>query len=155
MENISTHMTYAEATHSDTAKRLGIDNIPNDDQLKRMKLVAEKVFEPIRVHFNVPIYISSFFRSSALNVALGGAINSQHMLGEAIDADSVHSHGIENKQIFDWVKDNLEFDQLIAEDIKKDGSLGWVHISYKENGNRHQVLSMVIKDGKKFYEEII
>ena len=82
--NISEHITYTEATRSDTAIKLGIDNTPNIDQLKSMKLAACRVFEPVRRHYGKPIRINSFFRSQELNKAIGGARNSQHMKGEAI-----------------------------------------------------------------------
>jgi len=140
MENISPHITYAEAIHSDTAKRLGISNIPDEKQLLRMQDLATRIFEPIRAHFGVPIYISSFFRSSALNRALKGAKMSQHMLGEAMDIDAEKYGKITNKQIFEFIRDNLEFDQLLWEfgtEIEPD----WVHISFTTNKpNRKQVL---------------
>lgn len=155
MEAISQHISYSEAVNSYTAKRLGIDNTPNANQLSKMKLLAEKVFEPLRLHFGIPIYVASFFRSAALNVAVGGAINSQHMAGEAMDIDVENAEGVDNKDIFEYIKDNLQFDQLIAENIKPDGSIDWVHVSYKAVGNRKQVLTMVLKDGKKIYEEVV
>jgi zinc D-Ala-D-Ala carboxypeptidase len=142
MENISEHITYAEAVHSDTAKRLGINNVPTEEHLKCMRLLADKVFEPLRRHFGVPIYVSSFFRSAALNVAIAGAANSQHMLGEAMDIDSEMFGKVTNKQIFEFIRDNLQFDQLLWEfgtDVEPD----WVHVSYTEKRpNRNQVLTI-------------
>ena len=153
---ISPHISYKEATRSDTAKRLGISNAPNEEHLVRMRLLAKKVFEPLRKHFNVPIYISSFFRSAALNKAIKGAKSSQHMKGEAMDIDAdvydgVMYSGITNKYIFDYIKDNLELDQLILEDVSKEGTGGWVHVSYKRTGNRNQVLTMTKINGKATY----
>jgi phosphoribosylaminoimidazole-succinocarboxamide synthase len=142
MENISTHITYAEAIHSDTAKRLGISNIPTEEHLARMRTLAAKVFEPLRQHFDVPIYVSSFFRTAALNKALKGAKNSQHMLGEAMDIDAEKYGGITNKAIFEFIRDNLEYDQLLWEfgtDVEPD----WVHVSYTTTRpNRKQVLTI-------------
>jgi hypothetical protein len=152
MENISKHIAYNEATYSDTAKRNGISNIPTTEQLSRMKLVAEKVFEPLREHFNVPIHVSSMFRSEALNKAIGGAKTSQHMAlnGAAIDLDADKYGRITNVDIFEYIKDNLEFDQLIIEDVIK-GHAGWVHVSYKEFDNRNQILIMYKENDKTKY----
>jgi hypothetical protein len=140
MDNISKHISYKEAIYSETAKRLFIDNNPNKKQLVSMKTLAEKIFEPLREHFKIPIFISSFFRSKELNYKIGGSANSQHCLGEAMDIDAdVLNNSITNLDIFNYIKDNLIFDQLIAEDVKEDGSVNWVHCSYSKN-NRNQIL---------------
>lgn len=151
MERISKHISYTEAIRSDTAKRLGISNEPNAKQLYRMKLVAEHIFESAREHFEVPIYVSSFIRSEALNEALHGAVGSQHMRGEAIDMDCDIFGGITNKELFDYIYNELYFDQLILEDVSEDGTGGWVHCSYKKEGNRNQALIMTKIDGKPTY----
>jgi len=135
MNNISPHITYHEAVKSQTAIRLGIENVPNAEQLECMKLVALKIFEPLREHFGVPIGISSFFRSKRLNAKIGGAKNSQHCTGQAIDIDGDIYGGVSNTEIFNWIRDNLAFDQLIREH----GQSGWVHVSYVAKGNRGQV----------------
>ena len=140
MNKISKNISYKEATYSNTATRKGINNEPDGDQLIAMKLVAEKVFQPIREHFGKPIRINSFFRCSALNVAVGGSKSSQHCKGEAIDMDGLN--GLTNKQIFDYIKDNLDFDQLIWE-YGTDKEPDWVHVSYSANGNRKQILKAV------------
>jgi len=157
MEKISKHIAYSEGIRSELAKRLNISNEPDEEQLIRMKLVAEKVFEFVRGHFNVPIYISSFFRSSALNEALGGANDSQHMAnnGAAIDLDCDVYGKITNKELFDYIKDNLVFDQVIAESISEDGTGGWVHCSYKKENNRNQVLVMTKVNGEAIYEKYV
>lgn len=103
-----------------------------------MKLVAETCFEPIRNHFGIPLPVSSFFRCEALNKAIGGSKTSQHCKGEAIDMDADGSP-ITNKQIFDWAKANLKFDQLIWEYGTSENP-AWVHISFSKHGNRNQVL---------------
>jgi len=136
---ISEHITLSEAIKSQTAIRKGIDNTPNSEQIAAMKLVAEKVFEPIRAHFGKPIGISSFFRSVKLNKAIGGAASSQHCKGEAIDIDGDILGGVSNRMIFDYVRTNLTFDQLIWE-YGTDLYPAWVHVSYKAKGNRRQVL---------------
>jgi zinc D-Ala-D-Ala carboxypeptidase len=140
MERISEHITYSEAVCSDTAKRLGIDNTPNGGQIERMKTLAYKVFEPLRLHLGVPIYISSFFRSAALNKAIKGAKNSQHLTGEAMDIDAEKYGGTTNKTIFEFIKNNLEFDQLLWE-MGTDTEPDWVHVSFTyKHPNRKEVL---------------
>ena len=129
---ISKHITYEEATVSNTATRFGIENKPNDTQLACMKLVAEKCFEPLREWYGKPIKVNSFFRNSLLNSKVNGSKTSQHVKGEAIDLSGGSKE--ENKKLFDWCKENLEFDQLINE-----CDYTWVHISYTVK-NRKQIL---------------
>lgn len=133
---ISKYCTYGEAIHSDTAERLGIENIPNDDQIAAMKIVAVNVFDKIREQFG-PLHVNSFFRSPALNNSTPGASKtSQHQKGEAID-QSIQG---KNAEIFHWVKDNLEFDQMIWEFGTKQEP-AWVHCSYVSyRPNRKEVL---------------
>jgi hypothetical protein len=151
---ISTNLNLSEITRSDTAKRHGIDNTPTFDHLENFKLLAEKVFEPIRVHFGVPIFISSGYRSKALNSFIGGSASSQHCKGQAIDIDmdGINSE-VTNRMIFDFIKDNLEFDQLIWE-FGTDSNPDWVHVSYTKSGNRNQKLKAVRSKGKATYIQI-
>jgi len=137
MQQISKHITYKEATQSPTATRLKIDNTPNDEVLANMKLVAEMCFEPLREWYGKPITINSFYRSPALNKAVKGAKNSQHILGFAIDIDTPSN--AENKKLFDWLKAHVEFDELIWEYGNSQGP-DWVHISYRKNNNRNKIL---------------
>ena len=148
---VSKNISYKEATHSTTAKRLGIDNTPDAEQFSNMIYVAENVFQPIREHFNVPIYISSFFRSEALNKAIQGSSSSTHMKGEAMDLDADVYGGVTNAQIFHYIKDNLEFDQLIWE-FGTDEEPAWVHVSLSKRTNRNQVLKAYKVNGKTKYE---
>ena len=134
-ENISKNISYKEATQSNTAKAKKIDNTPSGDTLVRMKLVAEKCFQPVREWYGQPININSFYRSPLLNQAVRGAKTSQHVKGEAIDISAGSS--VENKKLFDWLKDNVEFDQLINE-----YGYRWIHISYKISGNRNMVFDI-------------
>jgi len=140
---ISEHISYAESIHSDAAIRAGLNNYFTQKQLATMKVTAEKIYEPLISHFGVPIYVSSFFRTKELNILIGGSSSSQHCLGEAIDMDASFYGRITNKQIFDYIKYNLEFDQLIWEkgtDIEP----GWVHCSYRtRKPNRKQILRNV------------
>ncbi len=148
MEMISNHINYFEATNSPTATAKGIKNEPNIDQLKAMRLVAVKCFEPLRMWANVPLSINSFFRGEALNKAIGGAASSQHCKGEAIDIDGKGK--ISNAKIFHFLKENVEFDQMINE-FPVNGEPSWVHISYSERGNRGQILTAKKVKGKTVY----
>ena len=148
---VSKNITYKEATHSTTAKRLGIDNTPNAEQFSNMVYVAENVFQPIREHFGTPIYVSSFFRSDGLNKAIKGSINSTHKKGEAMDLDADVYGGVTNAQIFNYIKDNLEFDQLIWE-FGTEEEPAWVHVSLSKRNNRNQILRAYKVDGKTKYE---
>ncbi len=147
MENISKHITYTEATRTDTH----LPNIPNDEQLRKMKLTAEKVFEPVREYFNKPIMVTSFFRTKEVNKKIGGAKNSQHMLGEAIDMDAQVLGGLGNDDIFFYIYKYLEYDQVIVEDLGDFGEIGWIHVSFKEKDNRNQSLVMIKRKNKINY----
>ena len=147
---ISKHISYKEATQSQTAARKGISNDPDAYQLQNMQLLAEKVFEPLREHFGVPIAINSFFRSQKLNKAIGGASGSQHTQGRAIDIDDTLG-GVSNKQMFEYIKNHLDFDQLIWE-FGDNNNPAWVHISYvSPTENRNRVLKASKKNGKTVY----
>ncbi|KAA8483761.1 peptidase M15-like protein [Arcticibacter tournemirensis] len=141
MENISKHISWGEATSSPTAKARGIVNVPDAATISRMKHVALNIFEKVREHFALPIKVTSFFRSAALNIAIGGSKTSQHCLGEAIDMDGDVYGSPSNAQIFEFVRDNLVFDQLIVEGIVN-GQIAWVHCSLKATGNRKQITFM-------------
>jgi hypothetical protein len=149
---LSNHLTLQEATKSATAIRKGIYNLPVDEHLAALVNTANKIFEPIRNHFNVPIGISSGYRSNALNDAISGSSKtSQHSKGEALDIDADIYGSITNKQIFDFVKDNLEFDQLIWE-FGTDNEPNWVHVSIKQFGEqRKQILRASRVRGKVHY----
>jgi hypothetical protein len=138
---ISEHITYKEATRSGTAVRMGIENIPDETELRRMKLVANKCFEPIRNHYGRPLTVTSFFRSNALNKEKKGSSTSQHCKGEAIDFDA----NSDNKMIFNWMLKNLEFDQLIWE-YGDDNEPAWIHVSYTEQKPNRQEALRVSKD---------
>ncbi len=150
---ISKHISEKEATKSVTALRLGIDNTPNGDSISNMKLLAEKIFEPLREWVNGPIKVNSFYRSVALNEAIGGSSKSQHCQGRAIDLDDIYGYKT-NKEMFDWIKNNLSFDQLIYE-FGSETNPDWVHVSYvSEDKNRNRILKAVRDDGKTKYINI-
>lgn len=139
---LSTHLSLAEVTYSDTAKRLGISNEPTAVHLESLKKLAENIFEPIRNHFAKPIKVSSGYRSEALNKATpGSSSTSQHAKGEALDLDQDGMPtGVTNKMVFDYIKANLNFDQLIWE-YGTAANPDWVHVSYSPSGSqRKQVL---------------
>ena len=147
---VSKHLTLEELTHSETAIKLGIINQPNQVQLANLVRLAEKVFEPAREHFNVPIHISSGYRIMNLNQAVKGSVTSQHCKGEAIDIDMQGSK-VTNAILFHWIKDNLKFDQLIWEFGTKENP-DWLHVSYSDK-NRNQVLRAKKVNGKTIYEK--
>jgi len=150
MEMISEHISYDEATKSQAATRNNISNNPDPMELENMKLTAEKIFEPVRNHFGVPIAISSFFRNSYVNAVIGGARNSQHSTGEAMDIDADTFDKVTNRQIFDFIRENLEFDQLIWE-FGNSENPGWVHASYRQGNNRKMILRAMSEGGRTKY----
>jgi hypothetical protein len=141
---ISKHVSYREAVRSDLARRNNLENTPNDTQLKAMKTVAKKIFEPLRAAGgDFPIRINSFFRSIAVNKAAKGSSSSQHCRGEAMDLDSMYSGGFTNKEMFDYIRENLDFDQLIWE-YGTDKEPDWVHVSFTtRRPNRKIILKAV------------
>jgi hypothetical protein len=147
---ISKHLSLAEVSRSETAKRKGINNTPSGEHLENFKKLAENIFEPIREHFGVPIHISSGYRSKELNAAVGGSASSQHCQGEAIDID-MDGTSITNAEIFNYIKDNLNFDQMIWE-FGNDTNPDWVHVSYESTGKqRKQILKAIKANGKTSY----
>ena len=147
---ISKHISYKEGVHSNMAIRKGIDNTPNDEQLNNMELIAEKVFEPLREWVKGPIKINSFFRSPKLNTAIGGSSKSQHCKGQAIDIDDTFGKAT-NAEMYNWIKYNLDFDQMIWE-FGDDDNPNWVHVSYvSTDKNRNRCLKAYKEDGKTKY----
>jgi zinc D-Ala-D-Ala carboxypeptidase len=147
---ISKHISGKEGTYSRTAERLDINNVPDDDQLRAMELVAEKVFEPLREWVGGPIKINSFFRSVKLNKAIGGSHKSQHCHGQAIDIDDTFGRAT-NAEMYNWIKEHLEFDQMIWE-FGDDENPNWIHISYvSKNENRNRCLKAYKEQGKSKY----
>jgi len=150
---ISDHITYAEAIHSNTAKRKGIDNTPSQTQVDAMKLLAEKIFEPLRKWVGGPIKVNSFFRSVTLNEAIGGVASSQHCKGQAIDIDDVYSYKT-NAEMYKWIQENLDYDQMIWE-FGTDTQPNWVHISYvSKEENRNKCLKAYKEHSRTKYKVI-
>jgi len=132
---LSKNFVLSEITHSNTAKRLGIDNAPNKKHLQNIQNIVREVLQPMRDDLG-PIRISSGYRSPSLNRACGGSNKSQHCKGEAVDIQFWENGEMNNKKLFDWIIDNgIEFDQMINE-----FDYSWIHISLKEKKNRKDVL---------------
>ena len=150
---ISKHISYKESVYSITATRRGINNIPDDEQLTNMELVAEEVFEPLREWVGGPIKINSFFRCPKLNKAIGGSSKSQHCYGQAIDIDDTFRKA-SNADMYNYIKDHLEFDQLIWE-FGDNKNPDWVHVSYvSPEENRNRCLKAYRDKGKTKYKVI-
>lgn len=150
---ISNHISYQEAIRSNTATRRGIDNTPGDYEVTNMVGVAENIFEPLRQWVGGPIKINSMFRCEELNTAIGGSSRSQHCQGRAIDIDDTFGHKT-NAEMFNYIKENLNFDQLIWE-FGTDDNPDWVHVSYvSKEENRNRILKAERINGKTQYSII-
>ena len=143
---LTPHFKLSEFTKSSTATARKIDNTPSEQVISNLKLLCEQVLEPLRVHFNCPIIISSGYRSPALNKAVGGVKNSQHMTGEAAD---IHLPNNETgRKWFLWMMDNLKFDQLIMEKSTPTSTRYWIHVSFSRHRCRQQVIQKLMKHPK-------
>ena len=150
---ISKHISYKEATYSRTATRLCIENKPDEDQLKNRTLIAEEIFEPLRMWVGGPIKVNSFFRSPKLNTAIGGSSKSQHCHGQAIDLDDTFGRAT-NAEMFEFIREHLNFDQMIWE-FGDDDNPDWVHVSYvSPQENRNRCLKAYKHQGKTKYKVI-
>ena len=150
---ISKHISQKEGTYSNTATRRGIDNTPNTEQMVNMKRIAENIFEPLRQWVGGPIKINSFFRCPELNKAIGGSSKSQHCKGQAIDIDDTFGV-VSNADMYYWVKNHLNFDQMIWE-FGDDDNPNWVHISYiSPEENRNRCLKAYKENGKTKYKVV-
>ena len=147
---LSKNLSLKEATKSNTATRLGIKNEPEQWEINNLRAIAENIFQPVRDHFGVPIGISSGYRCKELNKAIGGSKYSQHMIGEALDIDADIYGKVTNAEIFNYIKNNLEWDQMIWE-FGDDDEPNWVHVSYKESGSNRKQLKRAYRDSKGIY----
>lgn len=148
---LSEHFTLKEFTKSDTAIRKRISNVPGPEHAANLKLVCEKILEPVRKHFARPVRINSGYRGAALNAAVGGSSKSQHCNGQAVDFEI---DGLPNPDLAKWVAENCDFDQIILEfyDPKEGPNSGWVHASYNQGKNRKQILTALTENGKTVYK---
>lgn len=137
---LTENFSLQEMIKSQTGERKKIDNTPTQEVIDNLKLLCENVLEKVRAHFGRPIMVNSGYRGPKLNKAIGGAKNSQHLTGQAAD---IEIPGLDNKVVFDWIKDNLDFDQIILEYYKPGiPDSGWVHVSWNNKKNRKQVLKI-------------
>ena len=151
MERISNHVSYKEATKSNTATRLNIDNTPTAYALSNMTAVAINIFEPLRRYVGGPIKINSFYRCEDLNTAIGGSSQSQHCQGRAMDLDDTFGYKT-NAEMFNYIKNELNFDQIIWE-FGDDKNPDWIHVSYVSNEeNRGKILQAYKQDGRTQYK---
>jgi zinc D-Ala-D-Ala carboxypeptidase len=146
---LSKNFTLAEFTKSQTATRRGIDNTPEGEHMEAAKELFENVVQSVRDQFGVTV-INSGYRGPELNEAVGGSSNSQHCKGQAVD---IECPGTANYELASWIEQNLDFDQLILEFYTPGiPDSGWVHVSYKPEGNRKSVLTAMREDGKTVYK---
>jgi len=146
---LSENFTLQELIYSDTSIRMGIDNKPNDETVENLKILCENILEPIRANFKAPIVVSSGYRSAAVCAAVGSSSKSQHTKGQAADFEIF---GIPNKEVADWIVNNIDYDQCILEFWNEnEPNSGWVHCSFNSAGNRRQYLKAQKIDGKVVY----
>lgn len=143
-----------EVLKSNTAIKNGIDNKPTEEHFKNIVTLAEKVFQPLRDAIGKPIKVTSGYRSKELNDIIGGSSTSQHCKGQALDIDVDGVEGVTNAELFDYIANNLEFDQLIWE-FGTENNPDWVHVSYNEGNNRNQKLKAYRKNGRTYYQAMI
>ena len=150
--NLSRNFSLQELIKSDTAIRMDIDNNPNADQIEKLKSLCENILQPVRDHFG-RVKVTSGFRSPELCTAIGSSVNSQHAKAEAADFECV---GIDNAELFDWIKANLEPDQLILEFYTPgEPNSGWIHCSWIPEGRRASFLHAYKSEGKTKYKPVL
>ena len=150
--NLSRNFSLQELIKSDTAIRRGIDNNPNADQIEKLKLLCENILQPVRDHFG-RVKVTSGYRSVELCMAIGSSANSQHAKAEAADFECL---GVDNAELSDWIKNNLDYDQLILEYYTPgEPNSGWIHCSYIPEGRRASFLHAFRQDGKTKYKPIL
>jgi len=133
---LSDHFTLSELTKSSTAERLGIANEPGSVEVENLIMVCDQILEPVREHYGSPFTPSSGFRSFDLNKAVGSSSKSQHITGQAVDFEIP---GVPNMELALWIKEHLDYDQLLLEFYKESiPDSGWIHCSYVEQGNRKE-----------------
>ena len=149
---LSRNFSLQELTKSDTAIRKGIDNEPNADQIDKLKALCENILQPVRDQFG-RVKVTSGYRSPELCMAIGSSVNSQHARAEAADFECV---GVDNAELFDWIKNNLSPDQLILEFYTPgEPNSGWIHCSWVEGTPRASYLHAYKSEGKTKYKPIL
>jgi len=147
--NLTKNFTLAEMIKSETALRHGMDNTPGENEIGNLKLLCEKVLQPVRDHFGKGVKVNSGFRHPDVNAKVGGSRTSDHTRGQASD---IEIPGVPNAELAEWIRDNLEYRQLILEFYTPGvPDSGWVHVSYVAEDNKKEVLTATKKDGKTVY----
>ena len=150
---LTENFSLNELTKSQTAERKGIDNTPSTEHQDNLKSLCEMILQPIRDHFGQVVSVSSGYRSPELCVAIGSSTQSQHAKGQASDFEIF---GVSNKELADYIDQNLDYDQLILEYWKGEDepNSGWVHCSYTNGNNRKQYLRAYKENGSTKYEPV-
>ena len=149
---LSTNFSLSELTKSQTAERKGIDNTPSPEHRSNPKSLCTHILQPLRDHFNRVVSVSSGYRSKELCVAIGSKITSQHAAGQAADFEI---YGLSNGELANYIKENLDYDQLILEYwTPENPNSGWIHCSFNSEGNRKEYLRAYKNEGKTKYEQI-
>jgi len=147
--NLTANFSLHELTKSETALRMGFDNTPGEAEIASLKLLAEKVLQPIRNHFAKGVKVNSGYRSPESNAAVKGSRTSDHCLGRAAD---IEIPGVPNAELAQWIMDNLEYTQLILEFYTPGiPDSGWVHVSYDPDNLKKQELTATKVAGKTTY----
>ena len=150
---LTANITLDELTKSQTAERKGINNNPSPQQIEKLKALAVNILQPIRSHFDKPLIISSGFRCAQLCIEIGSKITSQHVADDDCAAADFEIPGVDNRELAIWIKNELEFDQLILEFYRdNEPTSGWIHCSYSTNHNRNQSLRAMRENGKVVYK---
>ena len=150
---LTANITLDELTKSKVAERNGINNNPNPQQIEPLKNLAINILQPVRSHFDKPLIISSGFRCAQLCIEIGSVPTSQHVADEGAAAADFEIPGVDNRELALYIKNELEFDQLILEFYRdNEPSSGWIHCSYSTNSNRNQSLRAFREDGKVVYK---
>ena len=147
--NLTKNFTLAEMTKSETALRHGMENEPGENEIGNLKLLCEKVLQPVRDHFGKGVKVNSGFRHPDVNAKVGGSRTSDHTRGQAAD---IEIPGVPNAELAEWIKDNLDYRQLILEFYTPGvPDSGWVHVSYVAEDNKKEVLTATKQNGKTVY----
>ena len=149
---LTANITLDELTKSQVAESKGINNNPNPSQIENLKALATNILQPVRSHFDKPLIISSGFRCAQLCIEIGSSVNSQHVADNNAAAADFEIPGVDNRELANWIRSELEFDQLILEFYKdNEPTSGWIHCSYSTDHNRNQSLRAQRVDGKVSY----
>ena len=150
---LTANITLDELTKSQTAERKGINNNPSPQQIENIKALAVNVLQPVRSHFDKPLIISSGFRCAQLCLEIGSKSTSHHVADNDAAAADFEIPGVDNRELATWIKNELEFDQLILEFYRdNEPTSGWIHCSYSSNNNRNQCLRAMREDGNVIYK---